>query len=117
MDILRNLFSSLTSGIIRLLVTVGIIAAVGYFIVKPTLDTTNKAIDGANNAFRESLQPGSTGITDVNRMIEGVNHEVQRELRRSFRFAERKGNPHRLVRCIKRARGDVAKIERCTLKF
>jgi hypothetical protein len=110
MDILRNLFSSLTSGIIRLLVTVGIIAAVGYFIVKPTLDTTN-------NAFRESLRPGASGRTDVNRMIEGVDREVRREVRRSIRFAKREGNPRRLVRCVKRARGDVAKIERCTLKF
>ncbi len=117
MDILRNLFGSLTSGIIRLLVTVGIIAAVGYFIVKPTLDTTNRAIDGANNAFRESLQPGSAGVTDVKGMIEGVNKEIQRDLRRSFKVAEREGNPHRLIRCIKRANGDVAKIQRCTLKF
>ena len=37
MDILRNLFGSLTSGIIRLAVTVGILAAAYFFIVKPVL--------------------------------------------------------------------------------
>ena len=35
MDILRNLFGNLTSGLIRLLVTVGILAAAYFFIVKP----------------------------------------------------------------------------------
>jgi hypothetical protein len=43
MELLRNLFGSLTSGIIRLLVTVGILAAVYFFVVKPTLETTEKA--------------------------------------------------------------------------
>jgi hypothetical protein len=42
MEVLRNLFGNLTAGIIRLLVTVGILVAVYFFVVRPTLDTTEK---------------------------------------------------------------------------
>ena len=66
MDILRNLFGNVTSGIIRLLVTVGILAATYFFIVKPVLDTTenvsdtvNSSIQSANESFKQSFGPNS----------------------------------------------------------
>ena len=117
MDFLRNLFGNLTSGIIRLLVAVGIIDAVGYFIVKPTLDTTNKAIEGANKSFERSFNQPGADLTDINKTIEEVNRRVQREIRRSFKTAKRDGDPQRLVKCIQRANGDVQRIKRCTVKF
>ena len=52
MDILRNLFGNVTSGIIRLLVTVGILAAVYFFIVKPVLDTTENVSDTVNKSIQ-----------------------------------------------------------------
>ena len=117
MDILRNLFGNLTSGLIRLLVAVGILAAAYFFIVKPVLNTTDKAIDSANKSFEQSFGVNGVDITDVSATIEGVNRQVQREIRRSFRTAEKKGNPKRLVRCIERSHGNVEKIQRCTRKF
>ncbi len=117
MDFLRNLFGNLTSGIIRLLVTVGIIAAIGYFLVKPALDTTNKAIDSANRSFEKGFGTNGVDITDINGTIEQVNRQVQREIRKSFKVAKKDGNPKRLVKCIQRAKGDVARIQRCTVKF
>ncbi len=118
MDILRNLFGNLTSGIIRLLVAVGIIAAVGYFIVRPALDTANKSIDSYNNTLQRSAGPnGAADLHDISKTIEDVNRRVQREIRKSFKAAERNGDPQRLVRCIQRANGDVEKIQRCTMKF
>jgi len=117
MDILRNLFGNLTSGLIRLLVTVGILAAAYFFIVKPVLNTTDKAIEGANKSFERSFGVKGADITDVSGTIEDVNRQVQREIRRSFRTAEKKGNPKRLVRCIERSHGNVKRIERCTRKF
>jgi hypothetical protein len=116
MDILRNLFGNLTSGLIRLLVTVGILAAAYFFIVKPVLNTTDKAIDSANKSFEQTFGTHAD-ITDISGTIEGVNRQVQRQIRRSFRTAERKGNPKKLIRCIERSRGNVKKIERCTRKF
>lgn len=117
MDILRNLFGSLSSGIIRLLVTVGILAAAYFFIVKPVLSTTDKAIDSANKTFEKSFGVKGADITDISKTIDDVNRRVERQIRRSFHAAEKEGNPQRLVKCIQRSHGDVQKIERCTVKF
>lgn len=118
MDILRNLFGHLSSGIIRLLVTVGIIAAVGYFIVKPALETTREISREANQSFQQSF--GRTHQADLNRQIVDVNRQVQREVRRSFRTAKRNDAPaqaKKLLRCVERARGNVNRIERCARRY
>jgi hypothetical protein len=117
MDFLRNLFGNLTSGIIRLLVAVGIIAAVGYFLVRPALDTANKSIDSYNKTFEKSFGTNGVDITDLSGTIEDVNKQVQREIRKSFKAAKHEGSPKRLVKCIRHARGDVQKIQKCTVKF
>src|SRR6478735_6076112 len=105
MDILRNLFGSLTSGIIRLLVTVGILAAAYFFIVKPVLKTTDKAIDGVNQSFEKSF--GENGLGGLQKTFDDVNRQVEREIKRSLHTAERDGSPKRLVKCVQRAHGDV----------
>lgn len=117
MDILRNLFGSLTSGLIRLLVAVGILAAAYFFIVKPVLKTTDNAIDSANKTFERSFGTHGTDLTDISKTIDQVNRKVQIEIRRSFHTAKKEGNPKRLVRCIKHSHGDVQKIQHCTVKF
>ena len=117
MDILRNLFGSLSSGIIRLLVTVGILAAAYFFIVKPVLKTTDKAIDSANQSFERTFHVKGVDVTDISGTIESVNVQVQRQIRHSFHVAKKEGNPKRLVKCIQRSHGNVQKIERCTVKF
>lgn len=117
MDFLRNLFGNLTSGIIRLLVTVGILAAAYFFIVKPVLKTTDNAIDSANKSFEKSFGTHGTNITDISGTIEQVNRQVEREIRKALKAAKHEGNPQRLVKCIQRAHGDVQRIQRCTVKF
>jgi len=117
MDILRNLFGSLTSGVIRLLVAVGILAAAYFFIVKPVLKTTDNAIDSANQSFEKSFGVHGVDVTVISGTIEDVNKQMQREIRRSFHTAKKEGNPKRLVKCIKRSNGNVQKIQRCTVKF
>jgi hypothetical protein len=105
MDILRNLFGNLTSGIIRLAVAAGILFCAYLFIVKPVLSTTEDAIH-------------SSGLDQIGKTLNTVNVQVQREIRRSFKATKAQGgNPRRLVRCIKHAHQDVAKIERCTRRF
>jgi hypothetical protein len=115
MDILRNLFGSLASGIIRLIVAVGILAAAYIFIVKPVLQTTENAVDSANHSFEKSF--GGTGLDDLGKTFENVDREVQRQIRRSFHTAKRNGNPKRLVHCIERAHGNVHRIRHCTVRF
>jgi hypothetical protein len=115
MDILRNLFGALTSGVIRLLVAVGVLAAAYFFIVKPVLHTTENAVDSANKSLETSF--GNNGLGEIGKTFEDVNRQVQIEIRRSFHTAKKDGNPKRLVRCIKRSNGDVHRIQRCTVKF
>jgi predicted PurR-regulated permease PerM len=115
MELLRNLFGNVMSGIIRLAVAVGVIAAVGFFIVKPVLDTTEHGFDTVNEALKES------GINDVSKTIGVSNRRVQRQIQRqinhSFRVSQQTGNSQKLIRCIQRAQPNVKRIERCTVKY
>jgi hypothetical protein len=115
MDILRNVIGALSSGLIRLLVSIGILAAAYFFIVKPVLKTTGDAIKTTNESFQKSF--GENGLGELNKTFEDVNRQVEREIRRSFHSAKRHGSPKKLVRCVKRARGDVHRIQRCTVKY
>ena len=112
MEVLRNLFGNLTAGIIRLLVTVGILAAVYFFVVKPTLDTTEKVSQEVNNNVAQSLKEAHIGKT-----IEQVNRQVQREIKRSLRQAPSHSAADKLIRCIQRAHQDVNKIQRCNERY
>jgi predicted PurR-regulated permease PerM len=117
MDILRNLFGTLTSGIIRLVVAVGILAAAYFIIVKPVLKTTDNAINSANESFEKTFHTKGADITDISKTIDDVNRQMQREIRKSFQVAKQNGNPKKLVKCIERADGNTHRIRRCTVKF
>jgi hypothetical protein len=115
MEILRNLCGSLTSGIIRLLVAVGILAAVYFFIVKPVLHTTDNAINSANKSLESSLGT-EVNLNDIGGTLERVDKQVERQIRRAFHTSKHSGNAKRLIRCIQRANGNVHRIQRCTVK-
>ena len=80
MEFLTNLFGNLTSGIIRLGVAVGILAAVYFFILRPVLDTTNHAVDSANHAFEDSFKTSKEIEAEVNKTVEDANKQVQVEV-------------------------------------
>lgn len=105
MDVLRNLFGNLTSGIIRLAVTAGVLALCYLFIVKPVLDTTNEAIK-------------SSGLDQIGKSLKGMSKQIKREVHHSFEVTKQRGaNPKKLIRCIKQANSDVQLIQRCTRRF
>jgi hypothetical protein len=105
MDILRNLFGNLTNGIIRLAVTAGVLFCVYLFLLKPVLDTTNKAIE-------------SSGLNEIGKSLQDLGPQIERQVTHSFKVTKaRGGNPQRLVKCVQRAHQDIAKIERCTRRF
>jgi hypothetical protein len=56
-------------------------------------------------------------MTDINKTIEDVNRQVQREIRKSLRASKQPGNADKLIRCIKRANNDVNRIQRCSQRF
>jgi hypothetical protein len=115
MDILRNLFGNVTAGIIRLLVTVGILAAVYFFVVKPVLKTTSDISHEVNVNVQKSL--GESNLGDIGKTIDDVNRRVQREIKRSFKDSQQHGHANKLIRCIQRAHQDVDRIQRCTEKY
>ena len=115
MEVLRNLFGTATAGIIRLLVTVGILAAVYFFIVKPALHTTETISHEVNGNIEQTLKEANVG--DIGKTLESVNRKVQREIKRSIRHTTHPAQADRLIRCIRRARQDVEKIQRCTAKY
>lgn len=112
MDVLRNLFGNVTAGIIRLLVTVGILAAAYFFVVRPALDTAEKVSHEANRSFQKRLEE-----TDIGRTIHDVDRQVQREIKKSLRHPPSHSAADKLLRCIQRAHQDVRKIEHCNEKY
>jgi len=115
MDVLRNLFGNLSAGIIRLLVTVGILAAVYFFIVKPTLDTTEKVSHEVNVNVQKGFEQG--GLSEISETIDDVNRQVQREVKKSLRASQKQGDADKLIRCIQRAHQNVNKIQHCSERF
>ena len=121
MEFLRDLFGSFTSGIIRLAVAVGVLAAAYFFIVKPVLHTTDNAINSANKSFEQSFGPHS----EVNKAIRNANKQVQIQIKRSVHQANKAlhnagpggGDPQKLLHCVQAAGGDVHRMQRCTVKF
>jgi hypothetical protein len=118
MDVLRNLFGNLSAGIIRLLVTVGILAAVYFFLVRPALDTTEKISHGVNVNVQKGFESSDFNeIGDIDKQIEDVNRRVQREVRKSLRQSQQQGDAGKLIDCIQRAHQNVNKIQRCSGRF
>jgi hypothetical protein len=115
MDVLRNLFGNVTAGIIRLLVAVGIIVAVYFFLVRPALDTTEKISHEVNVNVQKGF--GENGLSDIGETIDEVNRRVQREVQKSLRQSRRRGHADRLIRCIQRAHQDVDRIQRCSQRY
>ncbi len=104
MDLLRNLFGNVTSGIIRLAVTAGVLFLCYLFIVKPVLKTTNDAIK-------------STGLDQIGKSLEGMSTQIKREVHRSFEVAKPGNRRQRLIHCVEGAEGNVHRIQRCTRRF
>ncbi len=114
MELISNLFGNLASGLIRLAVAVGIIAATYFFLVKPVLHTTD-------NAINRSFGPGGIGgiQRQIDHAINSANGQVQHAVRRSFHQSKARGrhDPEKLLRCVQRANGNVNRMQVCANRF
>jgi hypothetical protein len=120
MEFLRDLFGSLASGIIRLAVAVGILAAAYFFIVKPVLHTTENVSDTVNSSFQsanESFERSFGPHSETSRALRNANRQVRIQITRSFHQAKYNGNPQRLLHCVQAANGNVNRMQRCTARF
>ncbi|HEX5988602.1 MAG TPA: hypothetical protein VFY75_00120 [Solirubrobacterales bacterium] len=95
--------------------TVGILAAVYFFIVKPTLSTTEKISSEVNVNVQKGFEQANLG--EIDKTIEDVNRQVQREIKQSFHASKQQGDADKLIRCIQRAHQNVNKIQRCSERF
>jgi Tfp pilus assembly protein PilO len=111
MDILRNLFGSVT----RLLVTVGILAAAYFFIVKPVLDTTETISSEANDSIQKSFE--SSGFDNIDVTLEKANRQVERQLNQALKGSKRQGDVDKLRRCMEKAVGNVNRVQRCAKRY
>ncbi len=87
--------------------TVGILAAVYFFIVKPTLDTTNNAINRGFDVANQSLNDLPSQQELQNQIKQSVNQtqlppdRTQRlvaQLRREVHRIQKTGNTHKIER-------------------
>jgi hypothetical protein len=121
MDFLRSLFGSLTSSVLRLAVTVGTLAAVYFFILKPILDTTNETVDKFSQPLNQSLQLSQQQFQQAQRQIrQGANQADvpqqqapgQVQITRTLSGLTPR-QARKLTRCIQRNQGSVSGFNRC----
>jgi hypothetical protein len=95
---------TLARSLIRLIVTVAILAAVYFFLVRPILDTTNDTIDRAFDSFggvESSIDNAfdDAGVNPPN--LSGVG----------------KTDAERVLDCVQRVEPDVSRMQRCAERF
>jgi len=88
---------TLARSLIKLIVTVAILAAVYVFLVRPVLDTTNNAFDSVNSSIDHAFD--DAGINTPN--ISGAS----------------KTDAERVLACVQRVEPDTAKMQRCAERF
>jgi hypothetical protein len=98
---------SLARNLIRLIVTVAILAAVYLFLVKPVLDTTEAALENVNGVLG--------GPEGIGKQIEGALDAANvSDLQIDLDSA---GQARRMLRCIERSNNDPQRIERCSKRI
>jgi hypothetical protein len=114
-DVLRNLFGSVTSGIIRLAVTAGILVLCYLFIVKPVLKTTETISHEANDSIRKSFE--SSGFDEIDVTLKNVNRQVERQLSQALKDSKQDGDVDKLRHCMEKATGNVNRVRRCAKRY
>jgi predicted PurR-regulated permease PerM len=103
MDFLGNIGLRL----IGLLVTVGILAAVYFFIVKPATDTANNAIDSFSEPLKQAEQQAAQAQQQLQQDANNGGPGTQSDLHQL----------DKLQRCVQKAHQDVNRLQRCAERF
>jgi hypothetical protein len=119
MEFLRDLFGSFASGIIRLAVGVGILAAAYFFIIKPVLHTTENVSNTVNSSINKSFEESFGPHSQTSKALRQANKQVKIQVTHAVHQAHHVagGAPLKLLHCVERAHGDVNKMQRCTVRF
>jgi len=100
----------LASNLMRLLVTVGILAAVYFFAIKPILDTTNDTINrafDASDSFQDEIQDSfdDAGISGFD--ADSIN----------ITGASSNKKAQKLLDCVEKAQPNTTKMQACVEKY
>ena len=102
------------SPIIKIVTTVAILAAVYFFIVKPTLDTTEDITKSVNRGIGKSFDNFGDFSPDVKDSVRQAEKLQQQAAQASDEQLE---SANKLLDCIQDAGGDVEQISVCNNKF
>ncbi len=92
---------TLVRSLIRLIATVGILAAVYLFVVKPILDTTESTFDQAFGGIQTSIDDAFEGVGIEPPSLSG----------------DSKTDAEKLLACVQRAQPNTRKMQRCAERF
>lgn len=102
---------TLISGLVRVLVVVGTLAAVSYFVVRPVLDTTEKVSGGINNSIQQSINEANRAFDQSN-----ASQQTQTDVTTYIKNVPAKRLPQ-LSNCINRNPSSIRHIERCAKRL
>ena len=91
-----------------LLVTVGILAAVYFFAIKPATDTANNAISSFSEPIKQAEKQAALAQQQLQHNANssgGGSHKSDLNLL------------NKLQRCIQKAHSNVSRLEHCTQRF
>jgi hypothetical protein len=94
--------------LLKIITVVAILGATYIFILEPVLDTTEDISDNVNNSISESVQSTNEQIDKALRQS-GAAQTV--EIPQSSQYSIKEAS--KLLDCIRRANGNVDKIQRC----
>jgi predicted PurR-regulated permease PerM len=101
------------SPLIKIVTTVAILAAVYFFVVKPTLDTTNEAIDRSFDAFSPAIEQAQNVGPQIEKSIKQAQKLQDTSAQTSSQQIQQ---ATKLLNCINGASGNVDKIQNCNVK-
>jgi F0F1-type ATP synthase membrane subunit b/b' len=90
--------------LVGLLVTVGILAAVYFFIVKPATDTANNAINSISEPLQQAQEQAAQAQEQLKQDTKTGQPGAQIDL-------------NKLQRCVQKAHQDVNRLQRCAERF
>ena len=95
--------------LIKVITTVAILAAVGFFIVRPVLDTTEKAIDSVNQSVRNGIEQGEQASQDAQlRSAQSRAESYATSLQGTWPAAARE-----IKGCVRAAGENATAMDRC----
>jgi F0F1-type ATP synthase membrane subunit b/b' len=103
---------TIISPIIKVVTTVAILAAIYFFFVKPTLDTTENISNSVSQSINDSFD---SFAPDVQRSVKEARKLQDQAAAQTSSAQVQSAN--KLLSCISNAEGDVNKISACQQKF